>query len=243
VLKDVQQGYSAQWCVTPWASVFSVRCLGAEHPDRAWSIGSGNKLSRSCTQSRFTRCLTSYDGGSLYTGVIVEHRGVTGCKAKGSRVHTRITDTGSGRNNSAELILYGEPSRGCNGDRGRVSIQMQIQGRMPGHRVGIDSPSVFTANDPRQQSVFVRGPSGRSGCLRDSKMTLKCWRGHRCGFGVLSGLGVRRTGPIAFVAVGLVSISLGVLRNITGSRDQYVEFNSAKSDWDWSEFPQGCYGT
>jgi len=38
---------------------FGVQCLGAEHPEGAWSVGSGNKSSRSCTQSWFTRCLTT----------------------------------------------------------------------------------------------------------------------------------------------------------------------------------------
>ena len=57
--KDVQQGYRRS--VMHNAVSFGVWCLvfGAEHPDRAWSVGSGNKLSRSCTQSRFTGCLTS----------------------------------------------------------------------------------------------------------------------------------------------------------------------------------------
>jgi len=59
VPKDVQQGYRRS--VMHNAMSFGVRCsvFGAEHPDRAWSIGSGNKSSRSYTQSRFTRCLTS----------------------------------------------------------------------------------------------------------------------------------------------------------------------------------------
>ena len=36
------------------------RCeFGAEHLEGAWSVSSGNKSCRSCTQSRFTRCLTS----------------------------------------------------------------------------------------------------------------------------------------------------------------------------------------
>ena len=42
---------------------FGVRCLGAEHPEGVWSIGSGNKSSNSCTQSRFTRYLTTRTEG------------------------------------------------------------------------------------------------------------------------------------------------------------------------------------
>ena len=43
-------------------------------------------------------------------------------RAKESRVRTRITDTGPRANNNAELILYGVPSWGRDGDRGQVSI-------------------------------------------------------------------------------------------------------------------------
>ena len=40
-------------------------------------------------------------------------------RAHESRVRTRITDSGLGRE---QLLLYGELSRGCDGDRGQVSI-------------------------------------------------------------------------------------------------------------------------
>ena len=51
VPKDIQQGCGH--LVMCNAISFSVQCsvFGAEHTDGVWSIGSGNKLSRSCTQS------------------------------------------------------------------------------------------------------------------------------------------------------------------------------------------------
>ena len=43
-------------------------------------------------------------------------------RANKSRVHTRIINSGLGRNNSMGLLLYGELSRGYDGDRGQVLI-------------------------------------------------------------------------------------------------------------------------
>jgi len=57
VLKDVRQRRRCSAMCN--AISFSVQGLGAKHPEGAWSIGSGNKLSRLYTQSQFTRCLTS----------------------------------------------------------------------------------------------------------------------------------------------------------------------------------------
>ena len=55
------QAFRKVWCHK--FQCFGVQGLGAEHPEGAWSIGSGNKLSRLCTQSRFTRCLTTRTEG------------------------------------------------------------------------------------------------------------------------------------------------------------------------------------
>jgi len=53
-----------------------------------------------------------------------------------SRVCTRIINSGSGGINSVELLLYGEPSWGYDGDRGQVLIQSADMGWMPRHQVG-----------------------------------------------------------------------------------------------------------
>src|SRR5882724_13449859 len=74
VLKDIRQGCGRS--VMCNAMSFGVRCsvFGAKHPDGVWSIGSGNKSSRLCTQSQFTRCLTSRMEGpyilELYYSVV-----------------------------------------------------------------------------------------------------------------------------------------------------------------------------
>src|SRR5882724_10590522 len=43
-------------------------------------------------------------------------------RAKKSRVHTRIINSGSEEVNSMKQLLYGEQSRGCDGNQGWVSI-------------------------------------------------------------------------------------------------------------------------
>jgi len=49
-------------------------------------------------------------------------------RANESRVRTRITDSGSGRE---QLLIYGEPSRVVMGTKVGFRSQMQIRGRMP----------------------------------------------------------------------------------------------------------------
>ena len=66
--------------------------------------------------------------------------------------------------------------------------------------VGIVSPQCLSSNDARAGNrCLVQGPSGRSGCLRDRQDDFEVLEGHRRGFGVLSGLGMRWTGSHSIV--------------------------------------------
>jgi len=49
--------------------VFGVRCLGPEHPDGAWSVGSEINRVGSVLRVDYKNVYCS-DGGSLYTGVV-----------------------------------------------------------------------------------------------------------------------------------------------------------------------------
>jgi len=66
------------------------------------------------------------------------------------------------------------------------------------------SPKCFNGNDAQAgDQCSVWGLSGCSGCLKDSKMTSKHWRGHRRGFSVCWGWAWGGLGPIALWAVGI----------------------------------------
>ena len=54
--------------------------------------------------------------GPYILGVIVSIMGYRDTRANKSRVHTRIINSGSEEVNSMELLLYGEQSRGYNGN-------------------------------------------------------------------------------------------------------------------------------
>jgi len=81
VLKDIRQGY--RHSVMHNAVSFGVRCsvFGARAPRRSMERRFWNKSSKVVYSESIYRCLTSRME-VLYTGVVVEHHGVWGCKGK-----------------------------------------------------------------------------------------------------------------------------------------------------------------
>jgi len=137
-------------------------------------------------------------------------------RANESRVHTRITDSGSGREQQCRTITIWRTESGCDGDQGRVSIPDADTGTdAQDVRWGIVSPKCLNGDDTwAGDRCSVQGPSGRSGCVRDRQDNFEVLEGSPMWVLCLSGLGVRWTGPIALWVLGLVRIRLGVLRNI-----------------------------
>src|SRR5882724_3389789 len=78
--------------------------------------------------------------------------------------------------------------------------RMRIWGRMPRTPAGIVSPQCLSSDDARAGNwCSVRGPSGRSGCLKDRQDDLEVLEGSPTWVRCLSGLGVRQTGSHSVV--------------------------------------------
>src|SRR5882724_5181776 len=82
----------------------------------------------------------------------------------------------------------------------RFRSRMQIRGWMPRTPAGIVSPQRLSGDDAwAGNRCSVRGPSGHSGCLKDSQDDLKVLEGSPTWVRCLLGLGVRRTGSHSVV--------------------------------------------
>jgi|SRR5882724_11193021 len=78
--------------------------------------------------------------------------------------------------------------------------RMRIWGRMPRTPAGIVSPQCLSGDDARAGNrCLVRGPSGRSGCLKDRQDELEMLEGSLTWVWCLSELGMRRTGSHSIV--------------------------------------------
>src|SRR5882724_8840319 len=137
-----------------------------------------------------------------------------------SRVHTRITDSGSGREQQCGTITIWRTESGLQwGPRLGFDPRCGYGDGCPGCLVGVVSPKCLNGDDAwAGDRCSVRGPSGHPGCLRDRQDD----------FEVLEGLlmWVRcfvRVGreadwvPSHCGQLGLVRISLRVLWNVTES--------------------------
>ena len=90
-------------------------------------------------------------------------------RANESRVCTRITDSGSGREQQCGTITIWRTESGLQwGPRSGFDPRCGYGDECPGHRAGIVSLKCLNGDDAREGNwCSVRGLSGHSGCLRD----------------------------------------------------------------------------
>src|SRR5882724_838812 len=130
------------------------------------------------------------------TGVIVEHCGVWGCKGNKSRVRTRITDSGSGREQQCGAITIWRTESGLQwGPRLGFDPRCRYGDGCPGHQAGIVSPKCLNSDYAQAgNQCSVWGLSGRSGCLKDRQDDFEVLEGSLMCVWCLLGLGVMRSG-------------------------------------------------
>jgi len=122
-------------------------------------------------------------------------------RANESRVRTRITDSGSGREQQCRTITIWRTESGLQwGPRSGFDPRCGYGDGCSGHQVGIVSPKCLNGDDALAgDRCSVRGPSGCSGCLRDRKGDFEVLEGLPTWVRCLLGLGVRRTGSHSVV--------------------------------------------
>ena len=116
-------------------------------------------------------------------------------RANESRVRTRITDSGSGREQQCGIITIWRTELGLRwGPRSGFDPKCRYGDGCPGRRVGIVSPKCLNGDNARAgDQCSVWGPSGRFGCLRDKQGDFEVLEGSPTWVQCLSWLGVRRT--------------------------------------------------
>jgi len=122
-------------------------------------------------------------------------------RANESRVHTRITDSGSGREQQCGTITIWRTELGLQwGPRLGFNPRCRYGDGCPGCQAGIVSPKCLNGDEAwAGDQCSVQGLSGCSGCLRDMQDDFEVLEGSPMWVQCLSELGMRWTGSHSVV--------------------------------------------